>query len=70
VALLGFLHSLVDFSLQIPGYLIPFFAIVGTALAQSFPQRNSHPDMLRYENSAPRAGSRQAETPPGQALPH
>jgi O-antigen ligase len=36
VGLLGCLHSLVDFSLQIPGYAIVAFALVGAGLAQSF----------------------------------
>jgi len=36
VATLGVLHSLVDFSLQIPGYAIPALALVGAGLAQSF----------------------------------
>jgi O-antigen ligase len=35
VALLGSLHSLVDFSLQISGYAIVFAAVVGCGLAQS-----------------------------------
>ena len=37
VALLGLVHSLIDFSLQIPGYAIVVFALVGAGLAQSFP---------------------------------
>ena len=36
VAVLALLHSLVDFSLQIPGYTIVAFALFGTGLAQSF----------------------------------
>ena len=36
VAILAILHSLVDFSLQIPGYAIPALALVGAGLAQSF----------------------------------
>ena len=37
--LLGFGHSCVDFSLQIPGYAIVFASIVGCGLAQSVPTR-------------------------------
>jgi hypothetical protein len=37
VAVLALLHSSIDFSLQIPGYAIPLFALVGAGLAQSFP---------------------------------
>jgi O-antigen ligase len=36
VACLGILHSLIDFSLQIPGFAIVVFALVGAGLAQSF----------------------------------
>jgi O-antigen ligase len=36
VALLALLHSLVDFSLQITGYAVPVFALVGAGISQSF----------------------------------
>jgi O-antigen ligase len=36
VAILGLAHSGIDFSLQIPGYAIIVFALVGAGLAQSF----------------------------------
>jgi hypothetical protein len=36
VAMIALLHSLVDFSLQIPGYAIVAMAIFGVGLAQSF----------------------------------
>jgi O-antigen ligase len=36
VGILAALHSLVDFSLQIPGFAIPALALVGAGLAQSF----------------------------------
>jgi O-antigen ligase len=36
VALIGLLHSMVDFSLQVTGYAIVAFAIVGVGLGQSF----------------------------------
>jgi O-antigen ligase len=36
VAAIAVLHSLIDFSLQIPGYSIPTLALVGAGLAQSF----------------------------------
>jgi O-antigen ligase len=44
VAVLGLVHSLIDFSLQIPGYSIVVFAMVGAGLAQSFPSTNSTRD--------------------------
>ena len=37
VAILGLAHSLIDFSLQITGYSITVFALLGAGLAQSFP---------------------------------
>lgn len=37
VAVLAISHSLIDFSLQIPGFSIPVFALIGAGLAQSFP---------------------------------
>ena len=40
VAMLAILHSLVDFSLQIPGYGIVAMALIGTGLAQSFSSRS------------------------------
>ena len=36
VAMIAVFHSLIDFSLQIPGYSIPALALVGAGLAQSF----------------------------------
>lgn len=39
VAFLGLTHSLVDFSLQIPGYAVLFYSMVGMGLAQSFSSR-------------------------------
>ena len=35
-ASLSLLHSCLDFTLQVPGYSIPFFALFGAGLAQSF----------------------------------
>ena len=39
VAILAVLHSLIDFSLQIPGFAIVALCLVGAGLAQSFPRR-------------------------------
>lgn len=39
VAILGLAHSFIDFSLQIPGYSIVVFALVGAGLAQSFSRK-------------------------------
>ncbi|WP_407121656.1 O-antigen ligase family protein [Bradyrhizobium sp. STM 3561] len=40
-AMLSLLHSCLDFTLQVPGYSIPFFALFGAGLAQSFSRRES-----------------------------
>jgi O-antigen ligase len=40
VAIVGLAHSVIDFSLQIPGYAIIVFALVGAGLAQSFSSNN------------------------------
>ena len=42
VAVLGLAHSCIDFSLQIPGYSIIVFALVGAGLAQSFSSNNEN----------------------------
>jgi O-antigen ligase len=42
IAVLGYLHSLIDFSLQIPGFLIVFSIILGCGLAKaSAPERET-----------------------------
>jgi len=49
VALVAVLHSLVDFSLQIPGYSIVALALIGAGLAQSFrrdPNRSKAPKLV------------------------
>ena len=40
VAILSLAHSIIDFSLQIPGYAIVVFSLVGAGLAQSFSSNN------------------------------
>jgi O-antigen ligase len=41
VAVIALLHSLIDFSLQITGYAIVAFAVVGCGIAQSFRTREN-----------------------------
>ncbi len=53
-ALLALLHSLIDFSLQIPGYAIVVFALVGAGLAQSFSSRSLQTSSVAGEELAPR----------------
>ncbi|WP_247393374.1 O-antigen ligase family protein [Bradyrhizobium sp. 35] len=42
-ATLSLLHSCLDFTLQVPGYSIPFFAVFGAGLAQSFRTKEVRP---------------------------
>jgi O-antigen ligase len=42
-ATLSLLHSCLDFTLQIPGYSIPFFGLFGVGMAQSFRSRELQP---------------------------
>jgi len=43
VGLIGSLHAVIDFSLQIPGYAVPFAAVVAAGLAQSTPRKQAGP---------------------------
>jgi O-antigen ligase len=55
VAILGLAHSIIDFSLQIPGYAIVVFALAGAGLAQSFTSNNlinDRHDLAKTLNSA------------------
>jgi O-antigen ligase len=58
VALIALLHSLVDFSLQIPGYAIVVFALVGMGLAESLQSREILPNGVLES-----AGGKQARVP-------
>ncbi|MGA8615489.1 MAG: O-antigen ligase family protein [Xanthobacteraceae bacterium] len=53
VAMIAVLHSLIDFSLQIPGYSIPALALVGAGLAQSFASERAkaNPEAAASERS-------------------
>jgi hypothetical protein len=44
VALIGLLHSAIDFSLQVPGFAIVAMAIVGVGIAQAFPSQKRRDD--------------------------
>ncbi|MGV7217067.1 O-antigen ligase family protein [Bradyrhizobium sp. UFLA05-112] len=44
-ATLSLLHSCLDFTLQVPGYSIPFFALFGAGLAQSFRSGEARPEV-------------------------
>lgn len=41
IAVMTYLHSLIDFSLQIPGYAIPFGILIGSGLADATADRSS-----------------------------
>lgn len=58
-AVLSLLHSCLDFTLQVPGYSIPFFALFGAGLAQSFRSGEAEPALK------PRETRRHSAAPPG-----
>jgi O-antigen ligase len=49
VAILAVLHSMIDFTLQMPGYSIVAMALIGTGLAQSLAARGDIPPKERRE---------------------
>jgi O-antigen ligase len=51
VAILALLHSLIDFSLQIPGYAIVVFALIGAGLAQSYGTNGRFSDLGHPKSS-------------------
>jgi O-antigen ligase len=53
VAMLAVLHSLIDFSLQIPGYAVVALAVVGAGLAQSFRGRRNKAPADHGERATP-----------------
>lgn len=55
VALLAVLHSLIDFTLQIPGYSIVALSLVGAGLAQSFPTERgkAKPEPVMADSASP-----------------
>jgi O-antigen ligase len=50
-ALIAVLHSCIDFSLQITGYAVVMFALVGTGLSQSFGTRSPENSATARENA-------------------
>jgi O-antigen ligase len=65
VALMAFLHSMVDFSLQIPGLSIIVFALIGAGLSQSFRTRR----VRRVPRAWRRAGRAHLDPVNGRQLP-
>ena len=59
VAAVALGHSLIDFSLQIPGYAIVVFALVGAGLSQSFSSRGKNTALGPAELSHLASGPRQ-----------
>jgi len=55
-ATLSLLHSCLDFTLQVPGYSIPFFAFFGAGLAQSFRTKEARPSEEAMHTNQPRDG--------------
>lgn len=52
IAVLSYLHSTIDFSLQIPGYLIPFGILVGCGLARATSSSQTVLDAARSRTPA------------------
>jgi O-antigen ligase len=63
VAILALAHSAIDFSLQIPGYAILVFALVGAGLAQSFSSQNVNKTPSSCVNSASAKRFEQRDVP-------
>ena len=59
VAAVALGHSLIDFSLQIPGYAIVVFALLGAGLSQSFSSRGKNTALGPAELSHLASGPRQ-----------
>ena len=55
VAVLAVLHSLIDFSLQIPGFAIVAMSLIGAGLAQSFSAARSQESQGRSAQGEPRS---------------
>jgi O-Antigen ligase len=55
VALLALLHSFVDFTLQVPGYAVAAFALIGAGLSQSFSHQRRPPASPREGLTSDRA---------------
>jgi O-antigen ligase len=53
IATIAILHSLVDFSMQIPAYSITVVAIVGAGLAQALQPHQTDPGPVKIEKAAP-----------------
>jgi O-antigen ligase len=58
VAALAVLHSLIDFTLQIPGYSIVALSLIGAGLAQSFPSEQSQKRLSEIPHTRGLAPSR------------
>ena len=56
ISSLALLHSLIDFSLQIPGYTIPFFALFGAGLSQAIPSGTRERGNITDKSPAHSAG--------------
>jgi O-antigen ligase len=63
IAVLSYLHSIVDFSLQIPGYLIPFAVLLGCGLAKATSEPTQRRRARTREFIAVGAGSTREPTP-------
>lgn len=64
IAVLTYLHSLIDFSLQIPGYALPFGILIGCGLADAAAERSSR--RRKSSESTGEEGSTAAEVGQGE----
>lgn len=62
IAVLSYLHSIIDFSLQIPGYLIPFAVLLGCGLARATSEPTPRRRARTREFVAVGAGARPEST--------
>jgi O-antigen ligase len=69
IAVLSYLHSIVDFSLQIPGYLIPFAVLLGCGLARATSEPTSRRRARTRESVAVDTGSPLQPTPVKMSSP-
>jgi O-antigen ligase len=72
IGILAVLHSLIDFSLQIPGYSIVVLSLIGAGLAQSFGDRTKKAKTVAAGELDPPAGvfdEMQPVTERGASLP-
>jgi O-antigen ligase len=69
IAVLAYLHSIIDFSLQIPGFLIVFWILLGCWLAQSFATEPMAQRASMGERVAAKSTTNEAREPVDASIP-